>query len=166
MEKFIIRPACPSEDTALSKLAIRSKAYWGYDQNFIDACRDELTYTALKIESPKFDFQVGEVASNIVAFYALEIIDSEYAELEAMFVSPEFIRRGIGACLLEHIKLRSQEKALGRVVIQADEFAAPFYQAMGAAPIGTRESRSISGRQLPVFEVTIDNKLSTQGTLV
>src|SRR3546814_11592237 len=38
-----LRLAKSSECGSLSALALRSKAYWGYDSAFLQACRDELT---------------------------------------------------------------------------------------------------------------------------
>jgi hypothetical protein len=40
-----IRPARPGEAAALSALAMRSKAHWGYDQEFLEAVRPVLTFT-------------------------------------------------------------------------------------------------------------------------
>ncbi|WP_245700178.1 hypothetical protein [Geodermatophilus siccatus] len=37
------RPAVPNEADALSRLALRSKGHWGYDEEFLAACRVELT---------------------------------------------------------------------------------------------------------------------------
>ena len=38
-----IRRARPEEAGVLSALALRSKAHWGYDADFLAACRDDLT---------------------------------------------------------------------------------------------------------------------------
>jgi hypothetical protein len=39
----LIRPARPDECELLSELALRSKGCWGYDAEFLEACRAELT---------------------------------------------------------------------------------------------------------------------------
>ena len=41
-----LRPARRDEATALSALCMRSKAFWGYDHLFMEACRQEFTLTA------------------------------------------------------------------------------------------------------------------------
>ena len=46
----VIPRACGSDAPALTLLALRSKAVWGYDAAFIAACRDELTLTADDLE--------------------------------------------------------------------------------------------------------------------
>ena len=44
-----IRLARREETHALSELAFLSKAYWGYDEDFMAACRAELTVTPADI---------------------------------------------------------------------------------------------------------------------
>ena len=39
----VVRAARPAEAAAISALALRSKAHWGYDPAFLEACRDDLT---------------------------------------------------------------------------------------------------------------------------
>jgi hypothetical protein len=41
-----LRSASPDEAAALTELAIRSKAYWGYADAFMRRAREELTLTA------------------------------------------------------------------------------------------------------------------------
>jgi hypothetical protein len=43
MPQAQIRRALPGEAASLSALALRSKALWGYDAAFIEACRASLT---------------------------------------------------------------------------------------------------------------------------
>ena len=56
-----IRPASAGEAAALSALALRSKAHWGYDAAFLDACRAELTLRDDELASRRT--LVAEVAS-------------------------------------------------------------------------------------------------------
>lgn len=46
----IIRPASRAEASLLSQLAFESKAYWGYDADFMVACREELTVTEEELD--------------------------------------------------------------------------------------------------------------------
>ena len=46
------------EAVALTELCLRSKAVWGYDEHFMEACRAELTVTPERMNSPYF--QVAE----------------------------------------------------------------------------------------------------------
>jgi len=164
-EDFHVRAARPGDASELSALALVSKAHWGYDQNFLNACRDELTYSGDQIESSQFEFYVLEVESTIIAFYALEFDSTPVAELEAMFIDPEFIGAGLGRVLFSHAISCCQGRSIDRLIIQADEFAAGFYKTMGAVQCGSRESGSIIGRHLPLFEFEIANASCTRGQL-
>lgn len=154
----IIRAARGSEAEALGDLAFRSKAHWGYSRAFMEACRDELTYTPHQIESERFRFAVAEVDGRGVGFYALEQRSPAEVELEALFVEPPCIGRGYGRALMEHAKREAVKMGAASLVIQGDPHAERFYRAAGGVPVGRRESGSIRGRYLPVF--TIDLSVS------
>ena len=70
----VIRPAKSAEADFLSALALRSKAHWGYSAAFLDACKDELSFTAEQIQSDGFNFFVAEADSMCIGFYALSRI--------------------------------------------------------------------------------------------
>jgi N-acetylglutamate synthase-like GNAT family acetyltransferase len=161
-----VRAARLDDASDLSALAWRSKAYWGYEQSFLNACRDELTYSDEQINSAQFEFHAFELKQDIVAFYALEFDSSSVAELEAMFIEPDFIGCDLGRELFSHATSRCQARAISRLLIQADEFAADFYITMGAIQCGSRESGSIIGRHFPLFEFKIADSTSTTRGLV
>ncbi|HKU69180.1 MAG TPA: hypothetical protein VJP85_15515 [Candidatus Baltobacteraceae bacterium] len=46
-----IRPARPDDAEALTDLAMRSKASWGYDQTFMRNVRDDMVVTRGDIEN-------------------------------------------------------------------------------------------------------------------
>ena len=75
----------------------------------------------------------------------------------ALFVEPNHIGKGIGRGMLQHalnvVAARSGES----VLIQGEPNAEKFYLAAGAKQIGTRESGSIPGRTLPLFEILIQS---------
>jgi N-acetylglutamate synthase-like GNAT family acetyltransferase len=145
---------------------LRSKAHWGYEQSFMNACRDELTYSDDQVNCVQFEFYVFELNQDIVAFYALEFDSTSVAELEAMFIESGFIGCGLGRTLFSHATSRCQARAIGRLLIQADEFAADFYITMGAIQCGSRESGSVVGRHLPLFEFKIAEPPSTTRGLI
>ncbi|MEV6972321.1 GNAT family N-acetyltransferase [Kitasatospora sp. NPDC093806] len=145
---MVIRPARPSEAAELGALALRSKAHWGYDAEFIEACRVELTLDPDVLAAGRAT--VVEADGRVLGFITLTGAPPE-GELDMLFVEPEAIGRGIGRQLMEH--LRAQAPALGfrRLTIAADPHAEPFYLAMGAVRIGTIPSGSIPGRELPLM---------------
>ncbi|MDJ0568095.1 MAG: GNAT family N-acetyltransferase [Pleurocapsa sp. MO_192.B19] len=150
---FNIRKGQPSESELLSDLALRSKAYWGYSQEFIDACRKELTYSPEDIQSNHIF--VAEIDNSIVGFYALAILSPIEIELEALFIEPVYIGQGYGRKLIDHAKTISHQLGRQVIIIQGDPNAASFYLAVGGKLIGETESTSIPDRYLPTFMIQI-----------
>lgn len=151
----VIRLAAPDEAEYLSMLAVRSKAHWGYSDEFINACRPELTYDAHQMESNRFEFMVAERLEVVVGFYASKCIDESTFELEALFVDPEFIGEGVGRLLIEHAVDNAAIRGGESLIIQGDPNAERFYLAAGAKRIGSKASGSIPGRMLPLFQISL-----------
>jgi GNAT superfamily N-acetyltransferase len=149
---ILLRSAQPIECTGLTDLALRSKAYWGYDATFIEACRTELTLDPAEFD--RLRVAVAECAGHVVGFSALAGEPPE-AELAFLFVDPEFIGTGVGRSLLEHGLGVAAELGFRTIRVESDPFAEPFYLAMGAVRVGEAPSRSVSGRTLPVLCLTV-----------
>ena len=85
-----IRRARPDEATCLSELAFHSKAYWGYDAAFMEACRDDLTLTPEALVKPHY---LLEQDGHTAGFYNLaETPDGVY--LHNLFVAAGVYRAG------------------------------------------------------------------------
>lgn len=154
---IMIRNAKPDEAAALSDLAMRSKAYWGYSVEFMEACREELSVSPGNIEKSKFHYVVAERQGEIVGYYALERLSATAFELEALFVEPAHIGSGVGRALITHAKRHAAGAGGRTLIIQGDPNAARFYRAAGGVLTGERESASIPGRFLPTFEIRLTN---------
>jgi GNAT superfamily N-acetyltransferase len=137
----IIRPARVDECDALTELALRSKAHWGYDDAFMAACRDELTMQPSSI--PRIDVAEDD-GGRVVGMVRLEP-----GVLEDLFVDPDAIGTGVGRLLIEHVCARARAEGMTELSIDADPNAEPFYVAMGAVRVGESPSQSIPGRMLP-----------------
>ena len=150
---FILRPARPEESAALTALAVRSKAYWGYDEEFMRASTAELMVTPEHVVAePTY---VAETNGRLAGFYMLEPLASGDFEVDFLFVEPGLIGRGCGKALFEHAMRTAAAAGARRVVIQSDPNAEAFYLRHGAKRIGARASASISGRELPLLEVRL-----------
>ncbi len=150
-----IRHAVPDEACFLSRLALRSKAHWGYSQEFLDSCRSELTVEPSHIDSASFDHRVAVKGGLIVGFYVLESVSTTTYELWALFVEPNRIGCGIGRQLIKHAIHSLRKKGADTLLIQGDPHASDFYISAGAREIGKRESGSVPGRFLPMFQIDI-----------
>lgn len=154
-----IRTALPTEAEALSNLALRSKAFWGYSDAFMDACRSELTYSADQIASDTHVVGVAEVDGLVVGFYVLTTLSADAVELDALFVEPDAIGNGHGRALMDHAARVAAQNGATSLTIQSDPNAADFYRACGGVCVGERRSASISGRTLPLFRIDLSQRL-------
>lgn len=150
-----IREAFPDEARLLSDLALLSKAHWGYSQDFLDSCRSELTVDPVQVASDSYQYFAAVEGDAVIGFYALKRLSDDDYELEALFVAPEHIGTGIGRALITHAKRMLSEHGAARLIIQGDPNATQFYVAAGGRRIGARESGSIPGRHLPLFEIEL-----------
>lgn len=150
-----MRIAAPQTDDAaeLSALALRSKGHWGYDDAFLEACRDELTCTPADCASG--DLFVGVCDSTIVGFGMVRGAGGD-GELEALFVDPPWIGRGVGSRLLAHALDVARARGIVRLRLDADPGAEQFYTRHGARRVGEVASGSIPGRLLPRLEFRVD----------
>lgn len=149
-----IRRARPEECEALSALALRSKAYWGYDAAFMAMCRDELTLRQDRVEHGAYFAAV--VGGRIAGLYALGPLGGGDTDVLLFFVDPPFIGAGVGRAMFAHLAAEARRAGYRRVIIEADPGAAPFYERMGARPDGTAASASIPGRVLPRLVYDLD----------
>lgn len=151
----ILEPANAAMCRELSELAMRSKAYWGYSEDFMSACRDELAVTPEKLANPALRYVIYRDQAGIAGFYALETTNPGTAEVEALFVEPSKIGSGIGGTLMKHAIESARAAGVQTLTIQSDPGAVGFYLAMGAIQVGSRESGSIPGRFLPLLQLHI-----------
>jgi GNAT superfamily N-acetyltransferase len=149
-----IRAARTDELAELHALALRSKAYWGYDEAFMTACSDELRVEAELAEAGRVRVAVAEPQRRLVGFATLEGTPPQGA-LGMLFIDPEAIGLGIGRLLFRHILAQAGESGFERLTIDSDPHAEAFYLAMGARRIGSTPSESIPGRELPLMAVEV-----------
>jgi GNAT superfamily N-acetyltransferase len=150
-----IREALPAEASRLTRLAMRSKAYWGYSDAFMAACRRELTVHPRDLLRGDRRCNLATREGKIVGFYALERLPDGDFELEALFVEPGHIGSGIGRMLMDHAIETATREGATQLIVQGDPNAAAFYAAAGGTRIGERASGSIPGRFLPVYSISL-----------
>jgi GNAT superfamily N-acetyltransferase len=152
MTGFTIRPGRADDAGPVSALALRSKGHWGYSEEFLEACRDELTYSESDCVSG--DLHVAESDSVRAGFFLLSGAAPD-GVLEAIFVDPPWIGRGLGALLVTRALDLARSRGITRVSVDSDPGAEAFYVHHGARRVGEVASGSIPGRVLPqlVFEI-------------
>jgi GNAT superfamily N-acetyltransferase len=124
-----IRRALPGEAANLSALALRSKALWGYNAAFMEACRAPLTVDPKALA--KYPFYVLDEGGTITGFYGLSG-QPPRGEIEFLFVEPERVRSGRGQRLVRHLLALARSLGFEEMDVSADPYAEDFYVAMGA----------------------------------
>ncbi|MGG3865283.1 GNAT family N-acetyltransferase, partial [Aneurinibacillus aneurinilyticus] len=153
-EEFIlmIRRASKEDANALSELSFRSKAYWGYNDAFMKACREDLKVTEEDINLSHV--YVLEVYGKVVAFYSL-VYDKEGAELRNFFVDPIGIGKGYGKYIWKHLIETAKCLGIEQFFIHSDPHAEGFYKKMGAMRIGEVQSTVFPDRKLPFMQAMV-----------
>jgi ribosomal protein S18 acetylase RimI-like enzyme len=133
----MIRPASTDDSETLTKIALDSKRHWGYPEHWIQHWEAELTISPAFIE--KNLVYVEEKNGEIRGFYALCVVDDR-AELEHMWVRPQYIGSGIGKELFLDAMERAARMNVAEVQLTADPNATGFYERMGAQQIDEAKS--------------------------
>ncbi len=146
-----IRQAQPEEAELLTKIAFDAKSYWGYPSDWIKHWEADLTVSSEFITN--HHVYVAEEEGEIRGFYAL-CVSGEKAELEHMWVRPDYIGTGVGKELFLDAMERATSLAVKDVELSADPNATGFYERMGAKQIGETKSE-VHGvyRKLPRMKI-------------
>ena len=151
--ELLLRPAKLAEKPALDALCFRAKAHWGYDAEFMARCRDALRVPeAAILDGLAF---VAAESERVLGVAALELPAAEPAQLDLLFIEPAAIGSGIGAALFRLAAATARSKGATQLDIEADPFAAGFYECMGARRIGSVPSGVIPGRMLPLYRLDL-----------
>lgn len=147
------RRAKPDEAAVLTELSIRSKQSNGYDDAFMDACRQELTVTGEHLSSRAYWVAEAGTICGVVGLAVDE--DGLSGEVCSLFVDPKWKRKGVGRLLWQTLVKHAKSKGLTSLRLDADPAAVPFYETLGLKIVGQVPSGSIEGRSLPhmMFEL-------------
>lgn len=146
-----IRPARPEEAAALTALALRSKAHWGYDAEFMARAAPELTIAPETIAARPFF--VLEQDGRVAGFYGLSG-EPPVLLLDYLFVEPDHIGSGLGRRLWEHAVATARAYGAEALELESEPNAEAFYRARGAQRVGGAVSPA-TGRTLPYMRLRL-----------
>ncbi|MFD9568626.1 GNAT family N-acetyltransferase [Streptomyces sp. NPDC059982] len=143
-----VRAARHGEARALTALVMRSKAYWGYDAEFLAGCAPELALRDGELTARRV-VVAENPGGRVLGLASLELPEpgadgrgasapggaapgGVVARLGLLFVEPSVIGRGIGRLLYRDALRRAVALGVRRLLIDSDPYAAGFYRAMGA----------------------------------
>jgi GNAT superfamily N-acetyltransferase len=146
-----IRRGRPADAAALTDLAFRSKAHWGYDASLLELWRPDLTFTPESIA--EHETFVIDRAGAPIGVAAISYEDG-VAELEALWVDPAAMGEGLGRRLFARAVEGARALGARQLVIASDPNAEGFYRRMGARGAGSVPAKP-AGRRLPklVFDL-------------
>lgn len=142
------RPARPEDCVGLTDLALRSKAHWGYDAAFMEACVPVLTIHRDMLANG--ETWLCERDELLLGFYTF-IPGYGAGRVECMFVEPAAIGSGVGRIMWQHMTGRAIAHRVPVLEVESDPNAVPFYEAMGMKVVGERPSTAVD-RMLPFLK--------------
>jgi len=134
-----MRRALASERMALEDLQWRASLQNAGDREALLANRDAIELSVGQIEGG--GVFVAEAAATIVGFAAILPRDDGDAELDALFVEPDFWQRGIGRALVEHCCAAAKAAEAKSLHVVGNPHAEGFYRSCGFAKFGTKTTR-------------------------
>lgn len=156
LEEVILSPAEPAELAQLSDLAERSKAHWGYPQEWLLEWRPQLTITPDMVVQQTII--VARYAGRAIGFYCVELSES-VATLEHFWVEPAFIGAGVGRLLFRDAQCKAEERGCRWLQIDSDPNAEAFYLRMGAVRVGAIDASVLGvSRHLPRLRIEVGRR--------
>jgi N-acetylglutamate synthase-like GNAT family acetyltransferase len=136
----------------LTEIALKSKGYWEYTDEQLESWREDLTVFPEMFQ--KYKICKYLIDDQIAGFYILEEIDQKTSNLKFLFISPDFIKRGVGYQLLQHAVASSKKQNHHVMQVLSDPNAESFYAKHGFKVYAQMES-SVPGRFLPEMELQL-----------
>ena len=146
-----LRQATADDADALTDLAHRAKARWGYAASWMREWDAQLTILPGYVEM--HDVWVAERDGAIVGMCALEDRGTRWM-LEHVWVEPSYHRSGIGRALVWRALDTARIHRARIVELLSDPYATGFYEKLGARHVGDVHAPMPGARErtLPRYE--------------
>jgi putative acetyltransferase len=133
--RFTVRPARPADATALWIVhgrAIRALAGAPYTKDQLEAWAARTRPESYLKPARSRLLIVAETATRtgprIVGYGQLHVVEGT---IEAVYVDPEYARRGVGAALVSALERECLTRGLPGLIVEASLNSIPFYRALG-----------------------------------
>ena len=142
---MILRRAGPDDVEALNRISVQSKRHWGYPEEWMERWKEDLVVSEEDLKSHLT--VLAEVQGQPAGFAMLGDQPDQY-EILHLWLLPEFIGKGLGGQLLDHLLgLCTDPKP---IIVEADPNAQGFYERHGFETFDKVASYP-EGRFLPVM---------------
>jgi GNAT superfamily N-acetyltransferase len=145
-----------AEAPTLRELTFRSKAHWGYTDEFMTAW--EAAYSDPAEEA----FAEGRVRGlrqaedgKILGYYALSPRQGSAVELTHLFVEPAVVKQGHGGELLSTAMRQASEMGAAVLDFVSDPHATSFYEKFGAQQIGLKVYDHLPDHVAPILQIPL-----------
>lgn len=151
--KIAIRDALADDLNQINELLRISKAYWRYDNNFLDRFMEKLgiTYAYMQQHAIKLFY----VDDHLAGFFNFGFNTDNLFELDNFFLHPDYIGKGIGRVLWQACCQEAKKQNEKEFIIWSDPHAENFYLKMGCEKIGVRQSPMMPDRYPPILKYKV-----------
>lgn len=153
-----IKNATFADLNKINEILRLSKAYWGYDEQFLDKFMNKLGVTHEYMK--KHTIKLCYVDNQLVGFFNFGINYENLFELDNFFLHPDYIGQGLGRKLWDACCKVAAEKGHDEFIIWSDPNAENFYLNMGCVKIGVRQSPMMPDRYPSILKFKLNKKLS------
>jgi N-acetylglutamate synthase-like GNAT family acetyltransferase len=127
-----IRDARPEERDALRELHRRASLIWDADRPHLEAHPELFGVAAEAIAEGRTRVAV-DADGSLLGFSGIARLEPGVCELDDLFVSPDVMRQGIGAALVEDVAARATAAGDRELAVIASPDAIGFYERVGFA---------------------------------
>ncbi|OGT36614.1 MAG: hypothetical protein A3F11_01245 [Gammaproteobacteria bacterium RIFCSPHIGHO2_12_FULL_37_14] len=153
--KVNIQDASVDDLNQINALLRVSKAYWGYDNHFLDRFMDKLGITHAYMQQNVI--KLFYVDDHLVGFFNFCFNSDGLFELDNFFLHPDYIGKGIGQMLWHACCQEVKKQDANEFIIWSDPNAEKFYVKMGCEKIGVRQSPMMPDRYPSVLRYKVKN---------
>jgi GNAT superfamily N-acetyltransferase len=128
--RLVIRKAVRADANAawdIRRAAVMSECAGVYPLNQLEEWTGGTTSSAFA-DAVEARFLVATVDEHIAA---TGMINLTTGKIDAIFVHPAYMKRGIGAAMMRHLETLARSEGLRELMLDSTLNAAPFYRALG-----------------------------------
>ena len=149
-----IKDAISNDLKQINELLRLSKAYWGYDDEFLDRFMKKLGITHSYME--QHAIKLFYIDGHLAGFFNFSFNANDLFELDNFFLHPNYIGRGMGRKLWEACCQEAKQQDKSEFIIWSEPNAEQFYVKMGCEKIGVRQSPMMPDRYPPILKFKLN----------
>ncbi|KTC68222.1 putative acetyltransferase [Legionella birminghamensis] len=146
-------PAKTENLMLVNELMRNSKKYWDYDEEFMKKYMDIFQITNHYLRTS--DTWLLYENKNLIGFFGLSMNSDNLLELGYFFIAPNYIGKGFGRILWEHVIATVKNLNKSEFILWSDPGAEGFYKKMGCIKIGSKKSPIMPNRNPAIFQYII-----------